>query len=225
MISDNIKRCTQAINEASERSPFNEKVTLVAITKTRSIEEINSVINCGVTRLGENRVQEFNEKYPLIERDVKWHIVGSLQTNKIKYLMGKVELIHSVDSLHLAQAIDEESRKHSVTTDILLQVNTANEQTKHGIQKAEATEIAEQIAQLKNVKLNGVMMIAPNVDDKAFLSEIFLKTRNIFEELMKLNAKYDNINIKVLSMGMSNDFETAIECGSNMLRLGRTLFI
>ena len=224
MISDNVKRCMEKINAASAKSDFDEKITLVAVTKTRGIEEINEILDCGIINLGENRVQEFNEKFPLIKREANWHIIGSLQTNKVKYLMGKVSLIHSVDSLHLAEAINTESEKHSIITDILLQVNTANEESKHGIELSEAVETAEQIALLGNVKLKGVMMIAPNTDESAYLSKLFLKTRNIFDELMKLNAKYDNIQVKILSMGMSNDYETAIACGSNMLRLGRTLF-
>ncbi len=224
MISDNVKRCMEKINAASAKSDFDEKITLVAVTKTRGIEEINEILDCGIINLGENRVQEFNEKFPLIKREANWHIIGSLQTNKVKYLMGKVSLIHSVDSLHLAEAINAESEKHSIITDILLQVNTANEESKHGIELSEAVETAEQIALLGNVKLKGVMMIAPNTDESAYLSKLFLKTRNIFDELMKLNAKYDNIQVKILSMGMSNDYETAIACGSNMLRLGRTLF-
>ncbi len=222
MIADNVKRVEENIRKLSQKS--GEKVTLVGVTKTRSVDEIKQLTSCGILELGENRVQEFNEKYPYLE-GVNWHIIGSLQTNKLKYIIGKVKLIQSVDSMHLALAIDEISKKNNVNSDILLEVNVSKEESKHGIYENELNEMIDKISSFGNICLKGIMMMAPNVEDEKYLSDLFEKTRKIFDNLMYYNTKYDNIDISILSMGMSHDYELAIKCGSNMVRLGRTLFI
>lgn len=224
MIADNVKRVKETIERLSQQS--GEKVTLLGVTKTRSIDEIKQLISAGVSELGENRVQEFNEKYPLLEAEApKWHIIGSLQTNKLKYIIGKVKLIQSVDSLHLAQSISDFSVKKELVSDVLLEVNVSKEECKHGFYEEELSEAVEKISVMDGVCVKGLMMMAPNVEDTAYLSDLFEKTRKIFDNLMNYNAKYDNIDISILSMGMSHDYELAVRCGSNMVRLGTTLFI
>lgn len=222
MIFDNVNKVMNNIEKASALN--GENVCLVGVTKTRTISEINSLIDSGVTTLGENRVQEFNEKYPELKRDVDWHIIGTLQKNKIKYIIGKVGLIQSVDSLELAKAISQYANKSGVTSDILLQINPSGEETKHGFNPIVLTEVVEKVAELSNLKVRGLMMMAPHVRDEKYLSELFEKTRKIFDNIMKYNAKYDNINMEILSMGMSSDYELAIKCGSNMVRVGTALF-
>lgn len=224
MIADNVKRVKENLEKLSLQS--GEKVSLLGVTKTRSVEEIKQLINAGVNELGENRVQEFNGKYPMLKEEAPdWHIIGSLQTNKLKYIIGKVRLIQSVDSLHLAQSISDFSLKKELVSDVLLEVNVSKEESKHGFYENELSEAVEKTALMNGIKLKGLMMMAPNVEDLAYLSDLFEKTRKIFDNLMNYNAKYDNINISILSMGMSHDYELAVKCGSNMVRLGTTLFI
>ncbi len=224
MIADNVKRVRENIEKMSLES--GEEVTLLGVTKTRSIDEIKQLIDAGVHELGENRVQEFNEKYPLLAAEnPQWHIIGSLQTNKLKYIIGKVKLIQSVDSLHLAQEISNLSVKKALVSNVLLEVNVSREETKHGFYENELMEAVEKISLMDGICVKGLMMMAPNVEDSAYLSDLFEKTRKIFDNLMNYNPKYDNIDISILSMGMSHDYELAVKCGSNMVRLGTTLFI
>lgn len=224
MIKDNVNNIQERIKRAAEQSSFNDPVTLVAVSKFRSIEELEQVTECGLTILGENRVQELLEKYPHFEGRVNWHLIGTLQKNKVKYIIDKVSLIHSVDSIGLAQEIDKQAEKKGMSADILLQVNVAKEESKHGFEEEELDEVLEAVAKLKNINVSGIMMIAPETDDGIYLESLFVKTRNIFDNLMKKNTNYVNINFKILSMGMTNDFELAIKCGANMVRIGRALF-
>lgn len=222
MIKDNVIKIQDEINQASVKTQCSVK--LVAVTKNRSIAEIEQVVKAGVTDLGENRVQEFIEKYPHFD-NVKWHLIGSLQKNKVKYIVGKVALIHSVDSVELAEEISKKSLKANISTDILLQVNTAKEASKHGFFAEDLSAAVMKISQLHGVTVQGLMMIAPDMQDEEYLKGIFTKTKNIFDEMMKYNDVYGNININILSMGMSHDYRTAIACGANMVRIGRSLFI
>jgi pyridoxal phosphate enzyme (YggS family) len=193
------------------------------VTKNRGIEELRLLVAQGVTIFGENRVQEFLEKRETFP-DVEWHFIGTLQANKVKYLIGNVTLIQSVDSINLAQTINDRSIKKGVNTSILLQVNLAKEPQKHGFYEEELDEAILSVSIMKNITVKGIMFIAPDITDKALLEELFSKARNIFDSLMKKTTLYDNIVIKILSMGMTNDFETAIANGSNMVRIGRALF-
>ena len=222
MIKDNVKNVLERINNAANAQ--NREIKLVAVTKNRSIDQIQQIVDCGIKDLGENRVQEFLEKYPHFD-NVNWHIIGTLQKNKVKYVVGKVALIHSVDSVELAREIDKRSYKEGVVTNVLLQVNIAKEASKHGFEEEALEDAIKSISEMSNINVQGIMMIAPNTENKEYLKELFAKTENIFHEMMKYNVDYGNINIRILSMGMSHDYVLAIEAGSNMVRIGRSLFV
>ncbi|MFA0816165.1 MAG: YggS family pyridoxal phosphate-dependent enzyme [Anaerofustis sp.] len=224
MIRNNVEQVLEHIRKAEERSPYHQNVRLIAVSKFRSIEELEEIVACGLTELGENRVQELLQKYPVFEGRVNWHLIGTLQKNKVKYIIDKVSLIHSVDSISLAEEIEKQAAKKTLTANVLLQVNVAKEESKHGFDEEELEEALPKLAQLKHVRIRGMMVIAPDIENNEYLQKLFEKSRNIFDNLMKKTQNYDNMDIEILSMGMTNDYETAIECGSNMVRIGRALF-
>ena len=224
MIKDNVANILMRIDEASKKSNYDEKAKLVAVSKYRSIDELEQLYDSGLREFGENRVQELLEKYPHFEGRVKWHLIGTLQKNKVKYIIDKVVLIHSVDSVALAKEINSHAIKHSLVMPILLQVNYAKEESKHGFNEDDVEDALIEISKLSNVRVDGIMAMAPNVDDEEFLSSFFIKIRNNFDNLMQKFNKYDTIKISVLSMGMSGDFEIALQNGSNMVRVGSALF-
>ena len=223
-IAENIKRVNERIESACVRcgrSP--EEITLIGVTKTHGPRMINEGIRAGLTNIGENRVQEITEKYDSIEKGVKLHLIGHLQSNKVKYIVDKADMIHSVDSVKLAKEISDRSAAVGRVMDILIQLNISGEQSKSGIPPQELDGLLEHISTMKGVFVRGLMTIPPlesgNMD----------KSREIFRECYKIfvdkKAKiYDNIKIDLLSMGMTNDFEVAIEEGSNMIRVGRAIF-
>ena len=222
-IGGNIEYIQDLKKKAAERSGRSgDDVLLVAVTKLHSTDEINEAIHCGITDIGENKVQEIMDKYDRVE-PVRWHLIGHLQTNKVKYIIDKVSMIHSVDSLKLAQEINKHAQQHGLVMDILIQVNSAMEESKFGITTEETGELIGQILETcPNVRIRGLMCIAPfedNPDD----------ARVYFAEVKKLYDKYGQIDhpmldFKYLSMGMSNDFEVAIEEGSNLIRVGTSIF-
>ena len=222
-IGGNIEYIQDLKKKAAERSGRSgDDVLLVAVTKLHSTDEINEAIHCGITDIGENKVQEIMDKYDRVE-PVRWHLIGHLQTNKVKYIIDKVSMIHSVDSLKLAQEINKRAQQHGLVMDILIQVNSAMEESKFGITTEETGELIGQILETcPNVRIRGLMCIAPfedNPDD----------ARVYFAEVKKLYDKYGQIDhpmldFKYLSMGMSNDFEVAIEDGSNLIRVGTSIF-
>ena len=222
-IGGNIEYIQDLKKKAAERSGRSgDDVLLVAVTKLHSTDEINEAIHCGITDIGENKVQEIMDKYDRVE-PVRWHLIGHLQTNKVKYIIDKVSMIHSVDSLKLAQEINKRAQQHGLVMDILIQVNSAMEDSKFGITTEEKGELIGQILETcPNVRIRGLMCIAPfedNPDD----------ARVYFAEVKKLYDKYGQIDhpmldFKYLSMGMSNDFEVAIEEGSNLIRVGTSIF-
>lgn len=222
-IGGNIEYIQDLKKKAAERSGRSgDDVLLVAVTKLHSTDEINEAIYCGITDIGENKVQEIMDKYDRVE-PVRWHLIGHLQTNKVKYIIDKVSMIHSVDSLKLAQEINKRAQQHGLVMDILIQVNSAMEESKFGITTEETGELIGQILETcPNVRIRGLMCIAPfedNPDD----------ARVYFAEVKKLYDKYGQIDhpmldFKYLSMGMSNDFEVAIEEGSNLIRVGTSIF-
>ena len=222
-IGGNIEYIQDLKKKAAERSGRSgDDVLLVAVTKIHSTDEINEAIHCGITDIGENKVQEIMDKYDRVE-PVRWHLIGHLQTNKVKYIIDKVSMIHSVDSLKLAQEINKRAQQHGLVMDILIQVNSAMEESKFGITTEETGELIGQILETcPNVRIRGLMCIAPfedNPDD----------ARVYFAEVKKLYDKYGQIDhpmldFKYLSMGMSNDFEVAIEEGSNLIRVGTSIF-
>lgn len=222
-ISGNIEYIKKVKDEAARRSGrTGDDVLLVAVTKLHSAEEINEAISCGITDIGENKVQEIMDKYERVN-PVRWHLIGHLQTNKVKYIIDKVSMIHSVDSLKLAQEIDKRARQHNLTMDILIQVNSAMEESKFGITTEETGQMIEDILNTcPNINIRGLMCIAPFEDDPEDAREYFAEVKKLYDEYGKIENP--RLDFKYLSMGMSNDFEVAIEEGSNLIRVGTSIF-
>lgn len=211
------------IENACKTSCLSPKdVKIIAVTKTRTIEQINEIIDLGITDIGENRVQELIEKYGKTEKKVNWHLIGTLQKNKVKYIADKVTMIHSVESLSLAQEINKQCAKINKVMDILVQVNVSGEETKSGIEPGYAHEFVQQISNFNNIKVRGLMTMAPLSASGEEISKIFTQLKQLSVDIA--TKKYDNINMDYLSMGMSNDYEIAVRCGSNIVRIGSALF-
>lgn len=222
-IKKNLETIKENVKNACQRAGRDEKeVLILAVTKTRSAEEINEAISLGITDIGENRVQELMSKYDDVRKDVKWHIIGHLQTNKVKYIVDKVSMIHSVDSLKLASEINTRCEKISKVMDILIEVNSG-EENKSGIDASEVFSLIEEVKDMKNVRIRGLMTMAPLGADEETLKTVFSNLKNLSEEIKERN--YENVSMEHLSMGMSNDYKEAIECGATIIRPGRSLFI
>ena len=222
IFESNYRDIKSRIGKAAKKSGRTaDDIILLAATKTVDVELINHAIESGISYIGENRVQEFLLKEPDY-LPVHKHFIGHLQTNKVKDIVGRVELIHSVDSLHLAKEISKQSEKLGIVSDILLEVNVGGEESKYGFAPDEVLFAAEQISQLKNVCLRGLMAIPPVCDSPEENVEFFEKMNKLFIDIG--NRKIDNSNINILSMGMSDDFEKAIECGATVVRIGTALF-
>ncbi len=202
-----------------------QDVTLVAVTKHRSLEEIQRVVDYGIKDLGENRVQELLNKYDEIKGEVRWHLIGHLQTNKVKYIIDKVDLIHSVDSIKLAKEISTQAEKHGRIMKILIQVNVSKEESKFGIDAEEVESFLHEISQESNISVVGFMTMAPFTENIEETRHIFRKTREIYDKIKDSQYKFNNVNIETLSMGMTNDHPVAIEEGSNLVRIGRGIFV
>lgn len=199
-----------------------EEITLIGVTKTYETDVINAAIAYGVTDIAENRVQEITRKYDDISKPVKVHLIGHLQTNKVKYIIDKVDLIHSVDSIKLANEIQKRAQRIGKIQDVLLQVNVADEKQKFGVSPDEVPDLLFEISKLPNVRVCGLMNIAPFVDDSETLRHDFKMMKSLFDGLNSYG--YSNVCSRYLSMGMSNDFAVAIEEGSNMIRVGTKIF-
>lgn len=215
MIEENVKSLLGSLSV----NPYGEKVTVVAAVKTQTPEDINAAIKAGITDIGDNRVQEFTQKYAAIEGNPKRHFIGRLQTNKIKYLIGKVDLYHSVDRIGLAEELSLAGDKKGANLNILLQVNIGNEATKGGFEFDELFSAYERIAAMPALKIKGLMAMLPASDDAALLYSLARKMRTAYDKL-----KDGAPGISVLSMGMSGDYRLCIDAGSNMIRLGTTVF-
>lgn len=223
MIRDNTKIVENDIKDACDRAKRDPKdINLIAVTKTIDTERINEALETGIENIGENKVQEIMEKYDKIEYAPSWHMIGHLQTNKVKYIIDKIDLIHSVDSLKLAKEIDKRARNINKIMDVLIQLNIADEDTKFGLSYNELDDFIKEIASLENVNVQGLMAIVPYVIDPEEVRPYFRKMKEIFDKLQ--DSPYENINMKYLSMGMTNDFQVAIEEGSNMIRVGTGIF-
>lgn len=222
-IEKNIRKIEETIKKAAEscgRDP--DDILLCAVTKTRTAEEINSAIKAGITDIGENKVQEIMDKFDAVD-DVRWHLIGHLQTNKVKYIIDKVCMIHSVDSYHLAEEIDKRAKQHGITMDILIQVNSANEESKFGVSTGDAEPLIEKIlADLENVRVRGLMCIAPFAEDPEDIAVYFAEVKGLYDKIGKISHK--RLDFKYLSMGMSHDYEVAIREGSNLVRVGTAIF-
>lgn len=222
LIQENLKRVEENIACAAEKSGRRrEDVRLVAVTKTHGVDAINEAISCGVTDIGENRPQEILEKYSEVS-PVTWHMIGHLQTNKVKYIIDKTALIHSVDSIKLMDEIERQAAKHNLVQNILLEVNISGEATKFGLRPDEIERCLEYAGTLRHLCIKGLMTVAPRTDNSVTNRLHFDNIHRIFVDI---KAKtYDNVNMEYLSMGMSGDYETAIEAGANMVRVGSAIF-
>lgn len=216
-----IKKQIAQVCAKANRDPG--EITIVAASKYVNAEQILDASSCSLTVFGENRVQDFIKKKEEVAGKVCWHFIGHLQTNKVKLIVGQVDLIQSVDSLKLAKVINKEAEKKKIIQNILIEVNVASEPTKYGFKLEELGLALPEFYSLDKLKVEGLMTILPNINSKDKLKLYFRQMKKLFNDL-KLKLNCDNINMKYLSMGMSNDFLTAIEEGSNMVRIGSAIF-
>lgn len=222
-LEKNLNEVKEKVKDACIRAGRQqESVTLIAVSKTKPVSDLAAVYECGVRQFGENKVQELVEKYEQLPKDIQWHMIGHLQKNKVKYIVDKVALIHSVDSFSLAEEISKQAVKKQVTVPILIEVNIAGEETKFGIQKEETAELVRAVSVLPNVRIEGLMTIAPFVQNPE-------DNRDYFREMKKLSVdiamqNIDNVSMKILSMGMTGDYQVAIEEGATMVRVGTGIF-
>ena len=223
MLKDNLARVEERISRVCIRAGRSrDEVTLVAVSKTKPVEMLREAYGLGVRVFGENKVQEIRDKYEEMPPDTEWHMIGHLQTNKVKYIVDKVKLIHSVDSVKLAETIEKEAAKHNISVDILLEVNVAEESSKFGLKTVEVIPAFEQIAQLPHINIRGLMTIAPFVEDPEENRPVFADLHKLYVDIKEKNI--DNGTVSILSMGMTNDYEVAIEEGATMVRIGTGIF-
>ena len=222
-IRANLEKINEQIKTAAEGCGRSaDDVLLVAVSKTRTPEEINIAIDAGVTDIGENKVQEIMDKYDAV-KPVKWHMIGHLQTNKVKYIIDKVSMIHSVDSYKLAVEIDKRAKSHGITMDILLQVNSAQEENKFGITTDETEKLIHDILEnCENIRIRGLMCIAPFAENPEEIKVYFEEVKKQYDQFGRI--EHERLDFKYLSMGMSHDFTVAIEAGSNLVRVGSAIF-
>ena len=208
------------------KSTIPESVTLVAVSKTKPVADLMEAYNVGQRIFGENKIQEMTEKWEQMPKDIQWHMIGHVQTNKVKYMAEYVSLIHGVDSLKLLQEINKQALKHNRVIDCLLQMYIAEEETKFGLDEKELEEIYQSVEfkSLKNIKVVGLMGMATFTDNQTQIKKEFLNLKLIFDKLKNIGLKSDAIHLKTLSMGMSGDYKLAIECGSTMVRIGSSIF-
>ena len=222
-VKENLKSVQASIEQARQNSCEKQEVTLIAVTKTIDIKPMEEVLEEGVLCFGENKVQEVLNKYEQFPNTVKWHLIGTLQSNKVKYIIDKVEMIHSLDRMSLAKEIDRRAEESGVVMKFLIQVNISQEESKHGLDKAEALKFIEEVAQnFSNIQVLGLMGMAPFVEDSEEARPYFRQLKELFEEAKNLNLGTGQM--KYLSMGMTNDYTVAIEEGSNMVRVGTGIF-
>lgn len=224
-IGENIRLINEEKNRIAASMAGNgseHPVLLVAVTKTRTPEEINEAIDAGITDIGENKVQEVVDKFDHV-KPVRWHLIGHLQTNKVKYIIDKVCMIHSVDSMKLAKEIDRRAQQHGLTMDILIQVNAAQEESKFGITTGETKQlILDILEQCPNIRIRGLMHIAPFAENPEDVRVYFRQVKELYEECGRI--QHPHLDFAYLSMGMSHDFGVAIEEGSNLIRVGTSIF-
>ncbi len=223
MLKENLEQVQKNINAACEKAGRStDEVTLIAVSKTKPVEMLQEIYDQGIREFGENKVQEMCSKMDVLPSDIRWNMIGHLQTNKVKYIVGKTSLIHSVDSLHLAKEIQKQAVKNDVFCDILVEVNIAGEETKFGTSRDEAIALVEEIAKLDHIHIKGLMTIAPFVDDPEDNREYFKAIKQLSVDIA--NKNIDNVSMNVLSMGMTGDYTVAIEEGATMVRVGTGIF-
>lgn len=200
-----------------------EDITVIAVTKTVDSDRALKAYEAGLNNFGENRVQEFNNKYESLKNfNINWHIIGHLQTNKVKYIIGKVKLIHSLESISLAEEIDKRSKQNGLITEVLVELNIAEEESKFGIKKENLIDFLKSIEGFENIRIVGLMTVAPFVEDKEEVRWVFKEMKQLYDTVS--NMSFKNVNMKYLSMGMTNDYDIAIEEGANIVRVGTAIF-
>lgn len=223
MLRENLELVENNILEACRRSGRDRsEVTLIAVSKTKPVSMLREAYDLGIRTFGENKVQELTDKYEVLPHDIEWHLIGHLQRNKVKYIIDKAALIHSVDSLRLAETIEKEAAKHQMTVDILIEVNVAKEESKFGLMPEELDAFVDKIADFPHIRVKGLMTIAPFVVDPEENRPIFAHLRKLSVDIAAKNI--DNITMSILSMGMTNDYQVAIEEGATMVRVGTGIF-
>lgn len=223
MLADKLACVQKNIQDSCERAGRSPKdVTLVAVSKTKPVSMLKEAYDAGQRIFGENKVQEITDKYEQMPSDVQWHMIGHLQRNKVKYIIDKVAMIHSVDSLRLAETIEQEAAKKNIIMPILIEVNVAEEESKFGLKLDEVLPFIQQISSFSHLKIKGLMTIAPFVDDPQENREVFRKLKKLSVDIVAKNI--NNVSMSVLSMGMTNDYQVAIEEGSTMVRVGTGIF-
>ncbi len=223
MITENLEQVRKNIDEACRMAGRDPKeVTLIAVSKTKPVSMLKEAYDAGARCFGENKVQEIMDKHPQLPEDIQWHMIGHLQRNKVKYIVDKVSMIHSVDSLRLAQTIEQGAAKHNVCVPVLLEVNVAQEESKFGLKMDEVLPLIETIADFPHIKVQGLMTIAPYVENAE-------DNRDFFRQLKKLSVDIEakninNVSMSVLSMGMTGDYQVAVQEGATMVRVGTGIF-
>ena len=223
MLIDNYNEVKRNVEEACKKAGRDtSEVTLIAVSKTKPVSDIQVIYDAGQREFGENKVQELDDKIPVLPDDIKWHLIGHLQTNKVKYIVDKVALIHSVDSVKLAETINKEAIKKGVKANILIEVNVAEEESKFGVKCDEVLPLVQKISSLEAVHICGLMTIAPFVADPEENRPVFAKLKQLSVDIDSKNI--DNVSMVVLSMGMTNDYKVAIEEGATHVRVGTAIF-
>jgi len=223
MLKENLNIVENKIEASCHKAARSRKeVTLIAVSKTKPVSMLKEVYKAGVRDFGENKVQELMDKIPELPGDIRWHMIGHLQRNKVKYIIDKVVMIHSVDSLRLAEEIDSEAKKHGLVMDILIEVNVAEEESKFGVSVAEAPMLVAKIARLSSVRICGLMTIAPFTEIPEDNRIYFKKLKQLSVDIERKNI--DNVSMSLLSMGMTGDYTVAIEEGATYVRVGTGIF-
>ena len=223
MIRENLEAVEEKICEACRESGRKrEEVTLISVSKTKPVTMIEEAYSAGSRNFGENKPQELKEKYGLLPKDIKWHMIGHLQRNKVKYIIDKAAMIHSIDTERLAEAVNLEAQKHGLVMPVLVEVNVAREESKYGVFEEEALPFIEKISKLPNIRVEGLMTIAPFVENGEENRVFFEKLRKLYVDIKSKNI--DNVNMCNLSMGMTGDYQAAIKEGATMVRVGTGIF-
>ena len=223
LLVDNYEKVLKNVNEAYLKSGRTDgNITLIAVSKTKPVSDIEELYDHGVRVFGENKVQELCEKYEALPKDIKWHMIGHLQRNKVKYIVDKVDLIHSVDSIRLAQQIEDEAAKKNLIVNILIEVNVAEEESKFGLKTYEVIDMVETISKFEHIRIKGLMTIAPFVDNPEENRKYFKKLKQLSVDIEAKNI--DNVCMCELSMGMTGDYQVATEEGATFVRVGTGIF-
>ena len=222
-VCENYRAVEEKVKNACQRAGRKrEEVTLIAVSKTKPVSMIEELLPLGVRDFGENKVQELTAKEEVLPKDIRWHMIGHLQRNKVKYIIDKACMIHSVDSLRLAREISKEAVKHELDVPVLIEVNVAGEESKFGVSVEETPSLVQEVSKLPGIQVKGLMTIAPYVEDPEENREIFRNLRKLSVDIREKN--FDNVTMNVLSMGMTGDYEVAIEEGATHVRVGTGIF-